>query len=175
MSTKQNRIAAAVIAAGMALTLTACSQTDLSMFGQELSDLEQRTYALIDERVQTALEEYNSREAASADAGEDVQYVMYLGTNDKDTNEPVFTREEAKERAKSILIDHLGGYTIQEAEGGWVDEDGTQYQEFTLVIYMSDTTQEDVHAVADELIREFNQSSVLIQTNTTVTEFYSGE
>ena len=29
----------------------------------------------------------NQREAA------DIQYVLYLGTNDKDTNEPVFTPE----------------------------------------------------------------------------------
>ena len=29
----------------------------------------------------------------------DSQYVMYVGTNDKDTDEPVCTPEEAKERA----------------------------------------------------------------------------
>ena len=31
----------------------------------------------------------------------DIQYVMYLGTNDKDTNEPVFTPEEAKKQAEA--------------------------------------------------------------------------
>ena len=49
----------------------------------------------------------------------DVQYVMYLGTNDKDTNEPVFDPDEAKAQAEEILVDHFGGYTIQEANGGW--------------------------------------------------------
>ena len=34
----------------------------------------------------------------------DVQYVLYLGTNDKDTNQPVFTPDEAKAKLKSILI-----------------------------------------------------------------------
>ena len=29
----------------------------------------------------------------------DIQYVLYLGTNDKDTNEPVCAPEEAKEKA----------------------------------------------------------------------------
>ena len=105
---------------------------------------------------------------------EDIQYVMYLGTNDKDTNEPVCTPEEAKEKTKAILTDHFGGYTIQEAEGGWIDEDGTLYQEYTLVIYLSDTSPDAVHEAADELIREFDQSSVLIQANRTQTEFYSG-
>lgn len=103
----------------------------------------------------------------------DTQYVIYLGTNDKDTNQPIFTPEEAKKKAEKILIDFFGGYTIQEANGGWVDGD-TKYQEYTLVIYLSDTDPEQVHKAADEMINEFNQSSVLIQANPTVTEFYSG-
>ncbi len=109
--------------------------------------------------------------ASTADTGS-VQYVMYLGTNDKDTNKPVFTQAEAMEKAKEILLKHFGGYTIQEASGGWVDGE-TEYQEYTLVIYLSDTTQEAVHAAADEMIATFNQSSVLIQANPTTTEFYS--
>ena len=102
----------------------------------------------------------------------DVQYVLYLGTNDKDTNKPVFTQAEAMEKAREILIRNFGGYTIQEAHGGWIDGD-TEYQEYTLVIYLSDTNIEAVHAAADELVETFHQSSVLIQTNPTKTEFYS--
>ena len=102
----------------------------------------------------------------------DVQYVMYLGTNDKDTNEPVCSPDEAKERAEEILVQHFGGYTIQEANGGWKD-DKKLYDEYTLVIYLSDTTLDDVHAAARELIRDFNQSTILIQTDEVRTEFYS--
>ena len=104
---------------------------------------------------------------------EDIQYVLFLGTNDKVTNKPVFTQAEAMDQARSILIRHFGGYTIQEAYGGWMDE-GTLYQEYTLIIYLSDTTAEKVHAAADELVETFHQSSVLIQANPTRTEFYSG-
>ena len=75
-------------------------------------------------------------------------------------------------KAKEILIRHFGGYTIQEASGGWVDEEKL-YQEYTLVIYLSDTTLEKIHAAADEMISTFDQSSVLIQANETRTEFYS--
>ena len=107
-----------------------------------------------------------------AEEKQDIQYVMYLGTNDKDTGTPVFTQAEALEQAKDILIRHFGGYTIQEAHGGWMD-DGKLYQEYTLVIYLSDTTAEAVHAAADEMISVFHQSSVLIQANPTRTEFYS--
>lgn len=107
-------------------------------------------------------------------ASGDIQYVLYLGTNDKDTNSPVFAPEEARTVLKSILISRMGGYTIQEANGGWIDDDGTEYQEYTLVIYLSDTTEKEVHALCDELIRTYNQSSILIQKNETTTEFYSG-
>lgn len=113
------------------------------------------------------------RPAEQADSGQDVQYVMYVGTNDKDTNQPVLPPEEAKAKAQEILIRHLGGYTIQEANGGWIDGE-TIYTEYTLVIYISDAGPEAVHAVADEMISAFNQSSVLIQANQTLTEFYSG-
>ena len=105
---------------------------------------------------------------------QDVQYVLYLGTNDKDSNLPVFDHEEAKAKAIEILLAHFGGYTLQEANGGWVDGE-IVYEEYSLVIYLSDTTLEQVHLACDDLIEAFHQSSILIQSNLTVTEFYSGE
>ena len=113
------------------------------------------------------------RSAEESASGQDIQYVMYVGTNDKDTNQPVLPPEEARAKAQEILLRHLGGYTIQEANGGWIDGE-TVYTEYTMVIYMSDTLPEKVHAVGDEMISAFHQSSVLIQANQTSTEFYSG-
>ena len=122
------------------------------------------------------MEEQLSEKPEEPDTSEqaDIQYVLYLGTNDKDTNKPVFTQAEALEQAKDILIRHFGGYTIQEAHGGWIDGE-TEYQEYTLVICLSDTTPEKVHAAADEMVEVFHQSSVLIQENPTRTEFYTGK
>lgn len=113
------------------------------------------------------------RENTKSDT-QDVQYVMYLGTNDKDSNTPVFQPDEAKKEAEEILLKHFGGYTIQSADGGWIDGEKV-YTEYTLVIYLSDTNMESVHAAADEMIDKFNQSSVLIQENKTTTEFYAGQ
>ena len=62
------------------------------------------------------------QDSAASETNADIQYVMYLGTNDKDTNKPVFTEAEAQEQVKDILIRHFGGYTIQEASGGWIDD-----------------------------------------------------
>ena len=116
-----------------------------------------------------------SQQTSEQESQKDIQYVLFLGTNDKDTNEPVYAPDEAKEKVKEILIRDFGGYTIQEANGGWIGDDGKEYQEYTLVIYLSDTTQDQVHAACDELIEVFDQSSILIQENKTQTEFYSGE
>lgn len=104
----------------------------------------------------------------------DVQYVMFLGTNDKDTYEPYGAPEEVKARVDEVLTRHFEGFTIQEANGGWTNENGTVDHEYTIVILLSDTTLEAVHAAADDLIQAFRQSSVLIQANETRTEFYSG-
>ena len=104
----------------------------------------------------------------------DKQYVMYLGTNDKDTYEPFGTPEEAKAKVDEVLTKHFEGFTIQDAMGGWTNENGTVDHEYTVVIFLSDTTIEKVRAAADDLIRTFNQSSILIQSNQTRTEFYPG-
>ena len=116
----------------------------------------------------------NNQKSQDEKDKKETQYVMYLGTNDKDTNKPVFDSKEAKTQAEKILVKHFGGYTIQEAQGGWAD-DGKLYQEYTIVIYLSDTTIDKVHAAADEMVDKFHQSSVLIQANDTKTEFYSGK
>ena len=105
----------------------------------------------------------------------EVQYVLYLGTNDKDSNAPKFSPEEAKAQVDAVLTDYFQGFTVQEATGGWVGDNGTVYHEYTIVIYLSDTDLAQVHKAADALIRTFNQSSVLIQSNLTQTEFYSTE
>ena len=160
----KNAITSVMLAAAAMSCLTGCSEADLKQIGAAVD-------ARIDERIEAA---FSEREALNAEA-EDVQYVLFLGTNDKDTNEPVFTPEEAKEKAREILIDRLGGYTIQTADGGWKGDDGTVYQEFSLMIYISDTDIEEVHEVAEELRQEFRQSSVLIQENRTRTEFYYGD
>ena len=105
---------------------------------------------------------------------QNIQYVMYLGTNDKDTYEPFGTPEEAKAKVDEVLTKHFEGFTIQDAMGGWTSENGTVDHEYTVVILLSDTTLEKVYAASDDLIRTFNQSAILIQSNQTRTEFYSG-
>ena len=102
------------------------------------------------------------------------QYVVFLGTNDKDTAKPALTPEAAKQKAIEILLNHFGGYTIMHADGGWISDEKI-YTEYTLVIYLSNTSLEKVHAACDELLKEFNQAAILIQTNKTNSELYTAK
>lgn len=102
---------------------------------------------------------------ASADLeSKDLQYVMFVGTNDKDTYEPYGTPDEVKQKADEVLTKHFEGFTIQDANGVWTNEDGIVDHEYTIVILLSDTTAEKVHEAADDLIKAFNQSSILIKS-----------
>ena len=161
MKAREMIIAFALAAAIAAAPLAGCSSQGASASSAAGSE-------------SAASSESASAAAGADEAGADEEFVLYLGTNDKDTNQPVYTKEESKERAKAILMKDFGGYTIQEAEGGWRSDDGTEYQEYTLVIYLSDTDIDSVHAAAKELIEEFNQSSVLINTERVATEYYEG-
>ena len=141
--------------------------------GVEKTEIVQSVKEPVQDEAAAAIEPVPATEEMTEDTGS-IQYVLYLGTNDKDTNKPVFTQSEAMEKAREILIRLFGGYTIQEAHGGWIGDDGMEYQEYTLMIYLSDTTADQVHTAANELIDVFRQSSVMIQANPTKTEFYSG-
>lgn len=104
----------------------------------------------------------------------DTQYVLYLGTNGKDSNSPVFPINEDKDKLEEVLAKYFTGWTLFEANGAWTYDNGKIGHERTLVIYLSDTNQEKIYAASDELIKTFNQSSVLIHRNPTRKEFYSG-
>ena len=43
----------------------------------------------------------------------DIQYVLFLGTNDKDTYTPYGTPDEVKAKVDEVLTKHVEGFTIQ--------------------------------------------------------------
>ncbi len=104
----------------------------------------------------------------------DVQYVMYVGTNDKDTYAPKYTEEEALEIVDNICLKYFEGYTIQEATGSWTDETETKTHEYTIVCIFDGADEATVHAAADEIITALNQNTILIESSLLKTEYYSG-
>ena len=118
----------------------------------------------------------NTGTAAPAEtAGTSKQYVMYVGTNDKDTYKPEHTQEEAKNIVDEVCLQFFEGYTLQEATGAWTDEKKNITHEYTLVCYFDDADKENVYKAADEVIKRLNQNSVLIEEDDISIEYYSGK
>ncbi len=117
----------------------------------------------------------NDPAAVQHDEGTDTQYVMYVGTNDKDTYQLKMTTEEAKNIVDEVCLKYFEGYTLQEAVGAWKDEKNNMTHEYTLVCYFDGADKETVYKAADELIEKLNQSSLLIEHDTINIEYYSGK
>lgn len=83
--------------------------------------------------------------------------------------------EEAKETVNQICSKYVDGYTVQEANGGWVDETGTLTQEETLVYSFVDAEEEDLIAIMDEVLTELNQNSIMVERSDMTYTYYSGE
>ena len=115
-----------------------------------------------------------SGNSEKTETGKVKQYVMYVGTNDKDTYQPEHTNEEARDIVDEICLKYFEGYTLQEATGSWVDEKNNTTHEYTLVCYFDDADRDIVYKAADEVIKALNQNTVLIEVNETEIDYYCG-
>ena len=116
----------------------------------------------------------NGAKTEPATENDSMQYVMYVGTNDKDTYQPKYTEEEAKNIVDTVCLKYFEGYTLQEAVGAWTDEKNNFTHEYTLVCYFDGADKETVYKAADEVIQKLNQNSVLIEQDNISMEYYSG-
>lgn len=101
------------------------------------------------------------------------KYVLYIGTNDKDTYQMEIPYEECVETVREICAKHTGGGTLAEATGFWQDDTGTITTERTIQCILEDTDFDTVQAIADEIIDALNQSSILIETESVTSQYYS--
>lgn len=102
------------------------------------------------------------------------KYTLYVGMNDKDTNQPKYGLTEAKQVMFMIIRKYTGGCTFYEAEGCWYDnEKKTMLSENTLVCVLLDTEPQAVKNIMDEALKTFNQSSILLETEEVRGAFYS--
>ncbi|MBQ7216680.1 MAG: DUF3574 domain-containing protein [Synergistaceae bacterium] len=102
------------------------------------------------------------------------KYTLYIGMNDKDTNQQTYGMNEAKQVMFMIVQKYTGGCTFYEAEGCWYDEaKKIMLSENTLVCVLLDTKPEAVKSIMDEAIKTFRQSSILLETEEVRGAFYS--
>lgn len=100
-------------------------------------------------------------------------YTLYIGTNDKDTYTQKISLDEARKIVNEICVKYVDGYTMQEANGGWVDETGTLTQEETLVYRLMDVDEDKVVSIMDEVLAALNQNSILVEKNEVSYCYYS--
>ena len=115
-----------------------------------------------------------SRDGGGEEEGKTMQYVMYVGTNDKDTYQPEHSPEEAHDIVDRVCLKYFEGYTLQEATGAWTDEKNEITHEYTLVCYFDGADKATVYQAADEVIEALNQNTVLIEEDEITTEYYGG-
>ena len=101
------------------------------------------------------------------------EYWMYIGLNDRDTYQQEITTDDAKALISSICASHVDGYTMFEASGGWVDELGVLTEELTLVCVFREATEEQMQAIMEEILVDFNQNAVLLERRVSDASFYN--
>lgn len=104
----------------------------------------------------------------------ETEYWMYIGLNDRDTYRQEIATEEAKVRLSRICATYVDGYTMFEAFGGWVDEQGVLTEELTLVCVFREATEEQMQAIMEEVLADFNQNAVLLERRSADAAFYNG-
>ena len=105
---------------------------------------------------------------------EHLKYTLYIGLNASDTGKQVYPTDEAKQRFNQIANEFVSGYTLYDADGFW-KEDGKTYTEHTLVCVIVDTEPETVKNLMNAVLKDFRQSSILIEVDEVESAFYSGK
>lgn len=102
------------------------------------------------------------------------KYIIYIGTNDKDTYQQEIPTNEARDMVNAICAKYVEGYTASNAKGGWVDETDTLTQENTLVYSFYNIKEEQLIQVMDEVREKLNQNSILVERQEAVYMYYYG-
>lgn len=117
---------------------------------------------------------YGMEDAADGSYSAMEKYTLYIGLNDKDAYEQIISTEEGVRRVNEICARYVEGYSMQRAEGGWVDEKEILTEENTLVYSFYGVTREQVTQIMDDVLKELNQSSILVTYGHENSAYYYG-
>lgn len=108
---------------------------------------------------------------------QEVEYTMYVGTNDKETYQLEMPLEEARSIVHNTMMDHFSdGFTMYDAKGVWRDEDHVITLEYSFVCIVEHAEKNEVYKAADELIVKLNQNTILVVANSvSKVDFYTGK
>ena len=107
---------------------------------------------------------------------QEIEYTMYIGTNDKETYQLEMPLEDARAIVHNTMMDHFSdGFTMYDAKGVWRDEFNVVTLEYTFVCILEHADKTEVYKAADELIVKLNQNTILVVANSvSKVDFYRG-
>lgn len=108
---------------------------------------------------------------------QELEYTIYIGTNDKDTFQLEIPLDEARSIIYNTMINYFSdGFTMHDANGVWKDENNDITLEYTFVCIIENADIDEIHKAADELILKLDQNSILIVSNRVEkVDFYTGK
>ena len=108
---------------------------------------------------------------------QELEYTIYIGTNDKDTFQLEIPLDEARSIIYNTMINYFSdGFTMHDANGVWKDENNDITLEYTFVCIIENADIDEIHKAADELIIKLDQNSILIVSNRVEkVDFYTGK
>lgn len=108
---------------------------------------------------------------------QELEYTIYIGTNDKDTFQLEIPLDEARSIIYNTMINYFSdGFTMHDANGVWKDENDDITLEYTFVCIIENADIDEIHKAADELILKLDQNSILIVSNRVKkVDFYTGK
>lgn len=105
---------------------------------------------------------------------EEVVYTLYFGLIDKDTGKQEMSTEASKETLINIFLEAGSGYTIYEAEGGYVNEAGEVVQNVTLVCTGIHAGEEALIGLIEKTKTALNVESVYCESALLGNHLYGG-
>lgn len=108
---------------------------------------------------------------------QELEYTIYIGTNDKDTFQLEIPLDEARSIIYNTMINYFSdGFTMHDANGVWKDENDAITLEYTFVCIIENADIDEIYKAADELILKLDQNSILIVSNRVEkVDFYTGK
>lgn len=100
-------------------------------------------------------------------------YNIYVGLNDKDTYEQIVSDDEAMDLIRNIVGEIVGGATFSKSFGHWVDEFGNPTNESTIVIKITDCTDDTIEAICMQINAALNQNCVMVEKTVSQIAFVS--
>ena len=95
-----------------------------------------------------------------------IEAKIYVGLNDKEKHEQIFSLEKYKSVVKSICRNYRVNFSLYILEGGYFHEDNNSYvEENTIMITLIGIAKETIDEIAKDICAFFNQESVMIVYN----------